>query len=291
MEKHGSFVEACFYCPENENSVDGNIIVSREIYSNGRNMCKINGRMCTVNELREFMKNLIDIHGQNDNQTLLDTTYHIKYLDKYLQKEIYDIESKYKLKYEEYKNLKENLKNNYGDEKEKQRRLDLLKYQIKEINTADLKINEDIELEEQRRIMQNSERILINLQEVNNNLTNIAIDAINNSIRDLEKIEDLDLKYKEKLTELKSLYYEVQEIARDVSDYTVDINFEEKDRNIVEERLETISNLKRKYGTSSEEILNYAENLRKEIEIIENAEEINNENRKRMEKLETELNI
>ncbi len=291
MEKHGSFVEACFYCPENENSVDGNIIVSREIYSNGRNMCKINGRMCTVNELREFMKNLIDIHGQNDNQTLLDTTYHIKYLDKYLQKEIYDIESKYKLKYEEYKNLKENLKNNYGDEKEKQRRLDLLKYQIKEINTADLKINEDIELEEQRRIMQNSERILINLQEVNNNLTNIAIDAINNSIRDLEKIEDLDLKYKEKLTELKSVYYEVQEIARDVSDYTVDINFEEKDRNIVEERLETIRNLKRKYGNSIEEILNYAENLRKEIEIIENAEEINNENRKRVEKLETELNI
>ena len=72
-----SYIEACIYMPENENSIDGNIIVSREIYSNGRNSCKINGRLVTVSELKEFMKDIIDIHGQNDNQTILDKASHI----------------------------------------------------------------------------------------------------------------------------------------------------------------------------------------------------------------------
>ncbi len=72
-----SYVEASIYMPENENSIDGNIIISREIYTNGRNSCKINGRLVTVTELKEFMKQIIDIHGQNDNQTIMDKTYHM----------------------------------------------------------------------------------------------------------------------------------------------------------------------------------------------------------------------
>ena len=82
--ENNSFVELCLYCPENENSVDGNIIVSREINLNGKNMCKINGRMATVNELKEFMKQFIEIHGQNDNQNLLDSKLHLKYLDGFI---------------------------------------------------------------------------------------------------------------------------------------------------------------------------------------------------------------
>ena len=81
-----SFVEACIYLPENEMAVDGNIIVSREIYANGRNMCKINGRMVTVNELKNFMENVIDIHGQHDNQQLLNPSTHIEYLDSFGEK-------------------------------------------------------------------------------------------------------------------------------------------------------------------------------------------------------------
>ena len=78
-----SFVELCMYVPNSEKAEDGNIIVSREINSNGKNMCKINGRMVTVNELREFMKDFIEIHGQNDNQNLLDSKKHLSYLDSY----------------------------------------------------------------------------------------------------------------------------------------------------------------------------------------------------------------
>ena len=82
--ENNSYVEACIYLPNNSSSIDENIIVSREINSNGRNLCKINGRMVTVNELKEFMSKIIEIHGQNDNQTLLDNKYHLKYLDGYI---------------------------------------------------------------------------------------------------------------------------------------------------------------------------------------------------------------
>lgn len=81
-----SFVEICLYLPKHENAIDGNIIISREIYTNGRNLCKINGRMVTVNELREFMKEIIDIHGQQDNQTILEPASHIQYLDGFCRK-------------------------------------------------------------------------------------------------------------------------------------------------------------------------------------------------------------
>lgn len=89
-----SFVEVCLYLPNHKNAIDGNIIISREIYQNGRNLCKINGRMVTVNELKEFMRNIIDIHGQQDNQTILDTTSHIQYLDGFVRRGNNDIKRK-----------------------------------------------------------------------------------------------------------------------------------------------------------------------------------------------------
>ena len=83
-----SFVEVALYEPENKNAIDGTIIISREINLNGKNMCKINGRMVTVNELKEFMKKIIEIHGQNDSQNLLDNKEHLKYLDNFIGKDV-----------------------------------------------------------------------------------------------------------------------------------------------------------------------------------------------------------
>lgn len=153
-----SYVEASIYMPENKEAIDGNIIVSREIYSNGRNSCKINGRLVTVTQLKEFMKNIIDIHGQNDNQTILDKSSHIGYLDSFAGCEITNIKKEYRELFEKYNSIKQELKANFGDDKEKQRKLDLLNYQLKEIEQANLKINEDVELEEQRKIMLYSEK-------------------------------------------------------------------------------------------------------------------------------------
>ncbi len=268
-ENH-SFVEMCLYLPENENASDGNIIVSREIYSNGRNLCKINGRLVTVNELRNFMKNIIDIHGQLDNQTILEANSHIDYLDNFAGDKLLELKEKYLEMYTKYNNIKNELKNNYGDDKEKQRKLDLLKYQVNEIETANLKIGEDNELELIRGKILNSEKISENLSQADIQIGENAIDAISSSIKSLEKIENIDEKYQKKLNDLKSIYYDLQELSRDITTLKDEVEFNEEERQEIEQRLDLVFSLKRKYGNNIEEILSYNEEIKEEIEKIEN---------------------
>ena len=271
-----SFVEASIFCPENPNAIEGNIIVSREVYANGRNSCKINGRLVTVNELKEFMEDIIDIHGQQDNQNLLNQSKHISYLDDFIGNEITGLKLEYAKLFKRYNEINSELDNNYGDDKEKERRLDLLNYQLKEIENAKLKIGEDIKLNEEHNLMKNSEKLQENLEEVDNNLSNQAIESVSNSIRCLEKIVSCGEVYEEKLAELKNVYYEIQELSRDISSLKEDIFFDEEERDNVEKRLDEIFSLKRKYGNSIEEILKYKEELEAEINAIENLDEINN---------------
>lgn len=286
-----SFVELCMYEPKNENSIDGNIIISREIQSNGKNMCKINGRMVTVNELKEFMSKFIEIHGQNDNQNLLDSKQHLQYLDGFIGNKFINKKEEYKKLYNRYNEVKQELKENYGDDKERQRKLDLLKYQVNEIDEANLKIDEEIELEEKRKVMMNSEKIVENLQEADNLIAENSIDSISMAIRALEKIENIDKKYEKISSDLKSTYYELQELSRDISTYKDDVYFDEEENNYIEERLDLIYSLKRKYGNTIEEILTYLEETKKEIEHIENLEEYNNKLKKEKNELEEKMNI
>lgn len=278
-------VELNIYLPQNENSIDGNIIISREIFFNGRNTCKINGRLVTVNELKEFMSKIIDIHGQNDNQTIMSKQEHINYLDNFIGKDLLNEKYEYQKLYNRYNEIKKELKENYGDEKEKQRKLDLLKYQLNEIEQANLKENEEDELNNERKKIMNSEKIYTCLTEVDSNLSESVIDGINLSIRALEKIEDIDDEYKNKLTDLKNIYYDVQELTRDISDLNSDVSFDESKRNEIEERLDCIYDLKRKYGNSISEIIEYKEQIEKDIYTIENLEEHNNKLKKELEDL------
>lgn len=282
-------VELNIYLPQNENSIDGNIIISREIFLNGRNTCKINGRLVTVNELKEFMSKIIDIHGQNDNQTIMSKQEHINYLDNFIGKDLLNEKYEYQKLYNRYNEIKKELKENYGDEKEKQRKLDLLKYQLNEIEQANLKENEEDELNNERKKIMNSEKIYTCLTEVDSNLSESVIDGINLSIRALEKIEDIDDEYKNKLTDLKNIYYDVQELTRDISDLNSDVSFDESKRNEIEERLDCIYDLKRKYGNSISEIIEYKEQIEKDIYIIENLEEHNNKLKKELEDLTTKM--
>ena len=286
-----SFVELCMYVPNSEKSEDGNIIVSREINSSGKNMCKINGRMVTVNELRDFMREFIEIHGQNDNQSLLDSKKHLTYLDSYSGEKLTSIKEKYINYYNEYKNIQKELKENFGDEKEKQRKIDLLQYQINEIEEANLRLNEENELEEQRKHMQNSEKISESLNMANNLIEENGIDNISMAIRALEKIENIDKKYETSSNDLKNIYYELQEIARDINSYKDDSYFDEEQRDYIEERLDLIHSLKRKYGNTIEEILQYKTDIKEELEKIENLEEYNNNLKKQKEELEKKLNL
>ena len=285
-----SLIEASIFVPQSEFAEDGNIIISREVYSNGRNTCKINGNLVTVSELKRVMSKIIDIHGQHDNQNLLDNTKHIMYLDSFIGDELFKMKQEYQEYFNKYNEIKNKLKNNYGDETEKTRRLDLLRYQYNEIDIANLKIGEDLELEEKHNIMMNSEKLKENLEEIDENINSNAIEYISNSIRCLEKIEDYGEIYKSKLAELKSIYYELQETARDLSSLKDEANFDEYERDEVERRLDIIFSLKRKYGNSIEEILEYKSKLAEEIEQIENAEEINKKLRIEQKEIESKMN-
>lgn len=284
-----SFVELALYLPENPNSIDGNVVVSREINTAGKNICKINGRLVPVSELKNFMKNIIDIHGQYDNQTLMDTEFHTRYLDKFVGEKMFKIHEKYCELYNEYVELNKKLKNNYGDEIEKQRKLDLLEYQYKEIKSANLKRGEDEQLEEKRKIIMSSEKVAESLNNVSNNLEGTIIDVINDSIRALEKIENVNSKYGEKLVEMKNIYYEVQEVARDISSMKEDVYFDEEERNEIEERLDEIYSLKRKYGNTIDEIIEYKEKLENEIDRIENLDEENRKTKEKIDKITIEM--
>ena len=284
-----SFVELCMFEPENEYALDENIIVSREIFSNGRNLCKINGRLVTVTELKEFMSRFIEIHGQNDNQNLLNNKTHLKYLDGFIGDEIKDIKEKYQKCYYKRIGIKKKLQENYGDDKEKQRKLDLLRYQLNEIEEANLKVNEEEGLEEKRKIILNSEKIANNLKIADEAIGEKTIDCVSEAIRALEKIETIDSKYSEANSNLKNIYYELQELSRDINSYKEDTHFDEYERAELENRLDLIYSLKRKYGNNIEEIVNYKNAIENEIIHIENLEEYNNKLKIQLKDIETQM--
>ena len=284
-----SFIEANFYLPQNPLAIDGNVIVSREIYENGRNSCKINGRLVTVTELKEVMSQIMDIHGQHDNQLLLNPNTHIQYLDRFIGLAISQQKEEYQALLQEYRQIKKELKENYGEEQEKERRLDLLNYQLHEIEGAHLKEKEENELEEKKKQIQNSEKLNQALNEIDYNLNESAITAISTSIRNLEKIEDCGEIYQEKLASLKSAYYDIQELARDFSSMREDIYFDEEEQRKIEERLDTIYSLKRKYGNSILEILQYRDKVQEEIQKIENLDAYNDALKQKLQTVETKM--
>lgn len=286
-EEH-SLIEVNIFYPQSEYAEDGNIIVSREMYLNGRNTCKINGKLVTVAELKSVMSKIIDIHGQHDNQNLLNNMQHIYYLDGFIGEELKEIKKEYQEDFNKFNDIKNKFKGNYGDNIEKERRF-LLRYQYKEIDGANLRIGEDLELKEKHKIMMNSEKLRENLKIIDESINSNAIEYISNSIRCLEKIESYGETYKNKLNELKNIYYELQETARDLGSLKDETDFNEYERDEVERRLDIIFSLKRKYGNTIDEILEYKDKLENEIKEIENLEETNKKLRLEQKQVESKM--
>ena len=284
-----SFVEMSLYLPEYKEYDDGNIVVSREVNINGKNLCKINGRLVSVSELKKFMEEIIDIHGQNENQSLLNTATHMQLLDDYSQSEIQILKEEYSELYEKYKELIIELKKNYGDDKEKERKLNLLSYEVNEIEEANLKVGEEEELEEKKTKIVNAEKIYSNIAEAGQLFKDVIVDNINKAARNVEKIEGFDKNYEEVLQRIKSVYYDVEEISNDLSSYIEDIEFDEEEQVKVEERLDLIHSLKRKYGNNISEILEYKEKIEKEIYEITNLDDYIKKLKKEKKEIESKM--
>lgn len=271
-----------------DNSTD-DIIVSREINKNGKNLCKINGRMATCAELKEYMKKIIYIHGQNDNLTILDESTHISILDLFSQNKIIQPLNQYHELYSQYEELNQKLKQNYGDNKERQRMLDILNYEVNEINEADLKPNEDEEIHNRISIISSAEKIASSLNSAEEQISNNIIDSLSVAIKDIEKIVSYKTEYESILQVLKNSYYDLQENLRDISSEISCVEFNEEELNKMMEREDLINKLKRKYGNSIDEILQYAAEKEDEITRINNLEEENNLLNQRIDELKNEM--
>lgn len=255
------------------NKDDEDIIISREINSMGKNKCKINERLVTVNELKTYMTSVINIHGQNDNQNLLDENNHIKYLDSYCKERLYNKKCEYDKLYNEYVLLNLELKENFGNEKERKRMLDLLNYEIKEIEGANFKPDEEEKLEENAKIMRNSEKIYEGLSSVENLISSNVLNDINSAIKNLDKISSYNNIYKIQNDRLQGIYYELEDLSEEIFTYKESILFDEKQNNDIIKRLDLLYSLKRKYGNNIEEILKYKEKIKAKKLEIENREE------------------
>ncbi len=284
-----SFIEICIYDENNED--DSNIIVSREIYLNGRNFCKINGRLVTVQELKKFMKNFLEIHGQYDNQALFEVSEHMKLVDLFIGKDLNEVKEKYKELFLEYNNIKNKLSEFYEDEMQKERKIDLLNYQLNEILEANIKLGEDEELEKEKKIISNYEKIFENINIAKSNISLSVLDNLNIVIKSLNKIQYLDEKYANKVNSIENIYYDLQEVDNDLNFYIEELDFDEFKFKQIDERLDLINSLKRKYGNSLEQILIYQKELEGKIEKIENLEEYNKKLKDRLNIVEEELYI
>ena len=278
-----AFVEACFF-GESED-----IILAREIYQNGRNICKINGKMATVSELKEIGEKLIDIHGQHDNQSLLDAKTHLELLDNFAGISLYKLKEEYSLLLDKYKDVSVKIKNNYGDEQERARRLDLLNYQIEEIEVANLKANEEEELLNRRKILMNSEKIAKALTSSYEAINDNILDVLSSVTRSMASISDLDDKYNDILTQINDAYYNLQDVSSNLVEYSSEIDFSENEQEEIEERLDLINNMKRKYGNTIEDILAYYDKVCEEKHFLENSEEIINKLKNEQQELISKL--
>ena len=208
----------------------------------------------------------------------------------FIGENIKNLKDEYKNYFTRFNEIKKELKNNLGDDKERQRQLDLLKYQVNEIETASLIDGEEEEFENKQKKISNSEELFQTFNGVDIAISDNIIDIISTNIRSLEKIENIDQKYQETVNSLKSVYYEIQEISRDISNYKEEIYFDEEEQKQVDERLDLIFSLKRKYGNSIKEILDYKNKIEEEIFRIENLDEYINSLKEEQTEVKNKLN-
>ena len=248
---------------------EGNIIISREISLSGKNTCRINGRLVNVSVLKQVGELLLDIHGQHDNQSLLKTETHIELLDAFGGATIEKCKSDYLGIYMEYKSIKSRIQGLIGDKGEIARRMDMLKFQIDEIQSAKLKKGEDENLIKQRQVLANSEKIINSIRQSYEllNEDNNGKSALYNSNKALQELSSI-LKYDGELIpiseKLESVIYQLEDICEDLRAKREVDEFDPDALAHIDERLDTISRLKRKYGSTLEEVLEFFEKSKNE---------------------------
>ena len=294
-------VQAVFDAPKSvinileENDIDvedETVIITRQVTKEGKSAARINGMVVTLNILREISDRLINIHGQHDNQALLTPIRHITFLDAYADNEEYI--NRYKDILSKKREIEKKISSLEMDEQEKMQRIDLLEYQVKEIKKASLEKDEEDDLREQRDIYTNAEQITKSVNEAYMNLyegdeIQSAYDGISIAVNEISQISDLNPQLKSIYDTLNEIMYSLEDTAHEIKEFGETVEFDEQALNEIEERLDLISRLKRKYGNSIEEILEYLKKAESELNDIKLSDERTNELKEELKSITKDL--
>ncbi len=254
---------------------EGMVVLRRDISKSGKSVCRINGKLVTISILREFGRTLIDIHGQHEHQDLMNQEQHIYMLDQYGGILMKQALQEYRAVYKSFLHMKQRLKSFNENEQEMAHRLDLIQFQLNEIGKAELQPNEDVELTEERNKISNYEKIFTSLQNSYNALygDQKGLDWVGLAMNHAEDVMEIDKELKNIHETISNSFYLLEEISYKIREQLDVLEFDPARLDFIEGRLNEIAQLKRKYGHSVEEILEYAAKIEDEIDTIQNREQ------------------
>ena len=275
---HGVFtgVQKLAWLEENGIVQGDELLLQREIQADGRNVCRVNGKLVTVTQLREVGRQLLNIHGQHDGQQLLDPSCHLGYLDRFGRTE--GLLGDYQATYKELAALRRQIHALEMDEAERSRRVDTLTYQIRELERAELKPGEDEELDQRRTLLRSSGKLMDAVRAAEFALygdddSRGAVTLVGEAeaeIRSVARYSEQMSALAESLAQLRSLADDAAERLRDAGE---ELNFSPEELDELESRLDTLYRLKKKYGATVEDMLDYLERCRKELDQIQFADD------------------
>lgn len=271
---------------ENGVEYDNEIVIHREVYLDGKNVCRVNGTLVSVAILRKLGIQLINIHGQHDSASLFDEANHLEFLDAFADHA--QMLEEYSEKYDVVTDLRRQIERMTMDEGEKLRRMETLRYQIDEITKAELEAGEDEALETRRKILQNAEKLSDGMNSAVECLyggdeTDGAAGLLAEAERELARLSRYTEAFSSLHERVADLMYQVQDVAEEVRDARDDLSYSSDDLERIESRLDVIHRLRRKYGATCVEILEYLENAKHELDEIEFADD-------HLERLKTKCN-
>jgi DNA repair protein RecN (Recombination protein N) len=299
-----TFVEAVFAVesPKTEEALkefeidyEDVVIISRETFSTGRSIVKVNGKSVIVSSLRIISETLIDIHGQHENQNLLDASKHLDYLDNFSGEKVSQALAKYSDLYKHLNDIKEKIFKLQGNDGEREKVISYLGYQIEEINSAKLRIGEDEELQEKFHMLTHAEKISSVLGEsyeflYNGTDTSPSIfDGIGIVLKELRSIESHMDKVKAIANSLEEAYYNIEQNISEIRSIKDSVYYDVDELSSINNRIYQIGIFKKKYGGSIEEILAYRDRIQKEYEELVNSGEVIAKLQQEQERLEKQI--
>ncbi len=274
---------------ENGVEYDPETVISREIFLDGKNVCRVNGSLVTVSILRKLGLQLINIHGQHDSAALFDEANHLQYLDLFSENSA--LLDEYREKFQAVTDLKDQIRRMDMDEGEKLRRMETLQYQIEEIEKAELEAGEDTALEERRKVLQNAEKLSDGICAAVECLyggddSDGAAGLLSQAERELARLKRYTDAYDNLHETVANLMYQVQDAAEEMRSVRDDLSYSGDELERIESRLDVIHRLRRKYGATCEDILDYLENAKAQLDEITFADDLMEKLKNRLKKAE-----